>query len=62
MLLEDKVAIIVGGGQERDDQPPLRRKMGTASDVVWAAAFLASDKAGFIAGISLPVDSGVSVA
>lgn len=62
MLLEDKVAFIVGGEQERDAQAPLGRKMGTVSAVAWAAAFLASDKAGFIAGISLPVDGGLSVA
>ncbi len=46
---------------ERDKQVPLRRKMGTAWDIAHAAVFLASDKAGYITGISLPVDGGLSV-
>lgn len=46
---------------ERDQQVPLGRKMGSAWDVAHAAAFLASDKAGYITGISLPVDGGLSV-
>ena len=45
----------------RDKQVPLGRKMGSAWDVAYAAAFLASDKAGFITGVSLPVDGGASV-
>ncbi|MEQ8861472.1 MAG: SDR family NAD(P)-dependent oxidoreductase [Pseudomonadales bacterium] len=47
---------------ERDRQVPLRRRMGSAWDVAHAAAFLASDKAGYITGIALPVDGGLSVA
>jgi NAD(P)-dependent dehydrogenase (short-subunit alcohol dehydrogenase family) len=43
---------------ERDAQVPLRRKMGTAWDVANAALFLASDEAGFITGVALPVDGG----
>ena len=47
---------------ERDKQVPLRRKMGSAWDVAHAATFLASDKAGYITGVALPVDGGLSVA
>jgi NAD(P)-dependent dehydrogenase (short-subunit alcohol dehydrogenase family) len=46
---------------ERDRQVPLGRRMGSAWDVAHAAAFLASDKAGYITGVSLPVDGGLSV-
>ena len=42
----------------RDEQVPLRGKMGTAWDVANAALFLASDEAQFITGIALPVDGG----
>jgi len=45
----------------RDAKVPLRRKMGTAWDVAHAALFLASDEAGFITGIALPVDGGSSL-
>lgn len=45
----------------RDKQVPLRRKMGTGWDVANAALFLASDEAGFITGVTLPVDGGQSV-
>jgi NAD(P)-dependent dehydrogenase (short-subunit alcohol dehydrogenase family) len=43
---------------ERDAKVPLRRRMGTAWDVANAALFLASDEAGFITGVALPVDGG----
>jgi NAD(P)-dependent dehydrogenase (short-subunit alcohol dehydrogenase family) len=46
---------------ERDAKVPLRHKMGTAWDVANAALFLASDEAGFITGVTLPVDGGASV-
>jgi len=46
---------------ERDRQVPLRKKMGTGWDVANAALFLASDEAGFITGVTLPVDGGSSV-
>jgi NAD(P)-dependent dehydrogenase (short-subunit alcohol dehydrogenase family) len=36
-------------------------KMGTAWDTAHAALFLASDEAGFITGVCLPVDGGTSV-
>jgi NAD(P)-dependent dehydrogenase (short-subunit alcohol dehydrogenase family) len=37
---------------------PLRGRMGTGWDVANAAVFLASDEAGVITGVSLPVDGG----
>ena len=43
---------------ERDRRVPLRHKMGNAWDVANAALFLASDEAGFITGVALPVDGG----
>ena len=46
---------------ERDAQVPLRGKMGTGWDVANAALFLVSDDAGFITGVSLPVDGGSCV-
>ena len=44
---------------ERDARVPLGRKMGTAWDVANAALFLASDEAGFVTGVSFPVDGGL---
>jgi NAD(P)-dependent dehydrogenase (short-subunit alcohol dehydrogenase family) len=46
--------------QQRDAQVPLGGKMGDAWDVAHAALFLASDEAGFITGVALPVDGGQS--
>ncbi|MGB7305620.1 MAG: SDR family NAD(P)-dependent oxidoreductase [Burkholderiaceae bacterium] len=43
---------------ERDARVPLRNKMGSAWDVANACLFLASDEAGFITGVALPVDGG----
>lgn len=43
---------------ERDARVPLRARMGTAWDVANAAVFLASEEAGFITGVELPVDGG----
>lgn len=47
--------------EERNARVPLRGKMGTAWDVAYAAVFLASDMAGFITGVSLPIDGGANV-
>lgn len=43
---------------ERDSKVPLLGKMGTGWDVAHAALFLASDEAGFVTGIEMPVDGG----
>ena len=45
---------------ERDARVPLGKRMGTAWDVAHAALFLASDEAGFVTGVALPVDGGAS--
>lgn len=45
---------------ERDAKVLLKGKMGTGWDVAHAALFLASDEAGFITGVALPVDGGAS--
>lgn len=42
----------------RHARVPLRGRMGTAWDIANAAVFLASDRAGFITGVCLPVDGG----
>jgi NAD(P)-dependent dehydrogenase (short-subunit alcohol dehydrogenase family) len=44
----------------RDQMVPLGNRMGTAWDVANAVAFLASDDAGFITSVVLPVDGGQS--
>lgn len=46
--------------RQRAAMTPMGRQ-GTAWDVAHAAAFLASDDAGFITGVSLPVDGGLSL-
>ncbi len=61
MAIEPRVA--AGADREeliaaRDREVPLGRKMGTGWDVAHAALFLHSDEAGFITGVSLPVDGG----
>lgn len=64
MAIENRITETISREQvvaERDQQVPLKRKMGSAWDIAHAAAFLASDKAGFITGVSLPIDGGMSV-
>jgi NAD(P)-dependent dehydrogenase (short-subunit alcohol dehydrogenase family) len=61
MAIEGNVA--AGADREeliarRNAQVPLGKKMGSAWDVANAALFLASDEAGFITGVNLPVDGG----
>lgn len=46
--------------RERDVRVPLLGKMGTAWDVANAALFLASDEAGYITGLIMPVDGGLT--
>ena len=45
----------------RDASVPLGRKMGSGWDIAYASLFLHSDEAGFITGVSLPVDGGRAV-
>ena len=64
MAIEPRVAAGVPREQvvaERDRRVPLGGKMGTGWDVAYAALFLHSAEAGFITGVSLPVDGGSSV-
>ncbi|MDH3643308.1 MAG: SDR family oxidoreductase [Gammaproteobacteria bacterium] len=61
MAIEGNVAL--GNDREeviarRDAQVPLGAKMGSGWDIANAALFLASDEAGFITGVCLPVDGG----
>ena len=61
MAIEGNVA--AGADREeliarRNAQVPLGARMGSAWDVANAALFLASDEAGFITGVNLPVDGG----
>jgi len=46
---------------ERERLVPLVGRAGTGWDVANAAVFLASDEAGFVTGVSLPVDGGALV-
>lgn len=45
--------------QQRSAQVPLKNRVGTGWDVANAALFLASDEAGYITGILLPVEGGL---
>jgi NAD(P)-dependent dehydrogenase (short-subunit alcohol dehydrogenase family) len=47
--------------KERADRVPLAKRQGTGWDVANAALFLASDEAGYITGVLLPVDGGRSI-
>ncbi len=44
--------------KQRQARVPLRGRVGTAWDTAYASLFLASDEAGFITGVLLPVDGG----
>ena len=62
-LIHQQIAGQYGSDAEmvaaRDAACPMGR-MGTAWDVAHAAVFLASDEAGYITGVCLPVDGGLS--
>ena len=45
----------------RDARVPLGRRMGSAWDVAHAALYFASDEAGFVTGVVMPVDGGQSL-
>jgi NAD(P)-dependent dehydrogenase (short-subunit alcohol dehydrogenase family) len=59
------VKSVSGGGPRADYMDRLRSEAGLLGtpadgwDVGWAAAFLASDEARWVTGVTLPVDSGV---
>jgi len=66
-LMETPMAIegYVAAGQDRAEviarrnaAVPLRGRMGSGWDIANASLFLASDEAGFITGVVLPVDGG----
>lgn len=46
--------------QKRDSFVPLKGRRGTGWDTAYASLFLASDEAGYITGVQLPVDGGRS--
>jgi len=64
MAIEARVGLLQMSREEviasRDARVPLRGKMGSAWDIAYAAAFLASDHAAFITGVNLPVDGGAT--
>jgi NAD(P)-dependent dehydrogenase (short-subunit alcohol dehydrogenase family) len=47
--------------ETRQQLVPLQTRVGTAWDVANAALFLASEEAGYITGVLLPVDGGLLV-
>ncbi len=47
-------------GKQRSAAGNPMRRMATAEDVAESACFLASDAAGFITGVALPIDGGAS--
>lgn len=63
MSVDQRVQLLGGSREElvakRNREVPLRGRQGTGWDVANAAVFLASDEAGFITGVSLPVDGGM---
>ncbi len=47
--------------EERNARVPLGKKMGSGWDIAYAALYLHSDEAGFVSGVSLPVDGAAGV-
>lgn len=64
MAIEARVAAGMPREQviaDRNRNVPLGQKMGSAWDIAYASLFLHSDEAGFITGVTLPVDGGRGV-
>ena len=61
MLLEDKHAVIYGGGGRSEGRLPVTRRVTTPSDIGNAAAFLASDRAGAVTAPAATLACGTVV-